>query len=351
MKVLAIVIRGLHLGYLGCYGNEWIRTPSLDRLASQSVVFDQHLADRPESAGFCRSWQTGQYSLPDPSRDQDAQSPPPCTLDRLLSEGGVVSRWITGLRASEAAEKVRAMLDDPASGDQWLLRVDLDDLESAWQSADAVREDYAQQAELDPDTALVTEAAPAIIEDDDDAILALQVSYGTAVTRLDWLLGELLKGIDEQTMILVTADRGQALGEHGIVGEYRPWLHDELVHVPLILRLPSGGQAERRVPALTQHADLMPTLCEAFGLEAPCVFGKSLWPLLRRKPGRPRLRLRRSTSRRTRRVVSADASGAFDCSHAQPPQTRLARYNSTSSRKTAGKSTTSATITRSWPTS
>src|SRR5260370_1450940 len=48
MKFLAIVASGLPLGYVGCYGNEWIATPTLDRLAAEGIVFDQHFADHPD---------------------------------------------------------------------------------------------------------------------------------------------------------------------------------------------------------------------------------------------------------------------------------------------------------------
>ncbi len=50
-KVLVIVARGLQLGALGCYGNGWIDTPALDRLAAEGVVFDQHFADAASPEG------------------------------------------------------------------------------------------------------------------------------------------------------------------------------------------------------------------------------------------------------------------------------------------------------------
>src|SRR5208337_2915755 len=62
MKVLVVVAGGLHLGYLGCYGNLWIETPCLDRLAAEGIVFDQHYADCPAS-NFRTSW-TGRYCFP-----------------------------------------------------------------------------------------------------------------------------------------------------------------------------------------------------------------------------------------------------------------------------------------------
>src|SRR5262245_29480259 len=44
MKILVLNPFACHLGYLGCYGNEWIATPNLDRMAAEGVVFDNHFA-------------------------------------------------------------------------------------------------------------------------------------------------------------------------------------------------------------------------------------------------------------------------------------------------------------------
>src|SRR4051812_13180901 len=68
MKIVVIEACGLHLGYLGCYGNEWVATPTLDRLATQGIVFDWHIADQPELAAVTpwqqRSVGSGRYTLP-----------------------------------------------------------------------------------------------------------------------------------------------------------------------------------------------------------------------------------------------------------------------------------------------
>jgi arylsulfatase A-like enzyme len=79
----------------------------------------------------------------------------------------------------------------------------------------------------------------------------------------------------------VTARSGLPLGEHGMIGTPRPLLHDELVHVPLLLRLPGGAHAGTRIGALTQPLDLLPTFLESLGDAIPSMQGKSLWPLLR----------------------------------------------------------------------
>src|SRR5215471_10336478 len=79
MKVIVVMLRGLHLGYLGCYGNEWIDTPHLDRLAAEGVIFDQHIAECPDAAAARRAWRSGFIISP---ADQ------PCDLLSLLQERG-----------------------------------------------------------------------------------------------------------------------------------------------------------------------------------------------------------------------------------------------------------------------
>ncbi len=59
-----------------------------------------------------------------------------------------------------------------------------------------------------------------------------------------------------------------------------PWLHDEVIHLPLIVRLPGGVQAGRRVSALTQAVDLAPTLAQWFQTPLSGTHGGSLLPLI-----------------------------------------------------------------------
>src|SRR5262245_40017952 len=88
MKVVVVILRGLHLGYIGCYGNAWIDTPALDQLAADGVVFDQHFADCPEPAAARRAWRTGRYHLPGSRTERGAED-----LLTALQPGEVVS-WL-----------------------------------------------------------------------------------------------------------------------------------------------------------------------------------------------------------------------------------------------------------------
>src|SRR5436190_23274339 len=62
MNILVLNVDALHLGFLGCYGSEWVPTPNLDRLAAEGVVFDRHFADGIGTP-YRSAW-TGRYGPP-----------------------------------------------------------------------------------------------------------------------------------------------------------------------------------------------------------------------------------------------------------------------------------------------
>ncbi len=102
----------------------------------------------------------------------------------------------------------------------------------------------------------------------------LHRSFAAAVTSFDADLGRIFAvfrehALDRTAAWIFTADHGFPLGEHGVIGLHRPWLYEEFVHVPLIVRLPDAAEATSRIDALTQPADLMPTLARWYSVETP----------------------------------------------------------------------------------
>ena len=89
------------------------------------------------------------------------------------------------------------------------------------------------------------------------------------------------KGLTKNTLVVFTADHGDALMNYGI-GHKGIGLYETLTHTPQIW---CGYEVKPNAVALeafTSMADLMPTLCEVMGAEIPHgVQGRSLWPLLR----------------------------------------------------------------------
>jgi len=80
--------------------------------------------------------------------------------------------------------------------------------------------------------------------------------------------------------VVLAADCGLSLGEHGVVGPVPTSAHEEIIHLPLILSLPGADEAGRRVAALTQAVDLAPTLADVFEVELPSAQGRTLLPLV-----------------------------------------------------------------------
>jgi arylsulfatase A-like enzyme len=70
----------------------------------------------------------------------------------------------------------------------------------------------------------------------------------------------------DRTAIVVTADHGESFMEHGVL-EHNTWLYDELVRVPLVIRIP--GLRPRRVRTQMQLVDLFPTLAGVAGAKVP----------------------------------------------------------------------------------
>jgi arylsulfatase A-like enzyme len=301
MKVVVINAWALHLGYLGCYGNEWVETPNLDRLAAEGVVFDQHYAANPGTPTARACW-TGRYNLPFPAgnvNDGEAWDAPSNCLKEALAQ--VPFRVVDphhlqpvsgdeGNLLEQTFQAALGGLDQLASHDHWLLWIDLPSLAPPWQVPEEFVERYFPEAVEEDEKPLQPWPDPPLgplDATDDTALERLQNTYAAVVAHFDDCLGLLLedlheRGLKDQVLLCVTAERGLALGEHGIVGDYFPWLHDEVIHLPLFVRLPGGAEAGRRVAALTQPMDLLPTLLDAFGLPVPvAVQGHSLGPLLR----------------------------------------------------------------------
>jgi arylsulfatase A-like enzyme/Flp pilus assembly protein TadD len=113
--------------------------------------------------------------------------------------------------------------------------------------------------------------------------------YDGEIAWVDRLVGRLVadfkaKGLSDQSMLVVAADHGEALGEHG-EKTHGLFLYDETLHVPLMIRLPGREQPGKRVDARVRLADVAPTILEAAGIAVPAaVQGESLLPEVRLKP-------------------------------------------------------------------
>lgn len=328
MRAIVFVLRGCPTGWLGAYGNEWVGTPNLDRLAAEAVVFDRHTSDCPDPAAARAAWFGGRHQTPPiavrAGSVSDGEVPPSLTLPArtdaraALRAAGVRSvlvranhpdtdaaphyyaGWDEVFDARPDADDrspldalIRALpevLDKLANVPRFLLWVEIDRLVPPWDVRQDVFEAYVEDEDAEADDEPVPPFADPptgpFDRTDPAAWEWLHRTFAAVVTTLDAELGAVFdelrtRGLDQTAAWLVTSDLGYPLGEHGQVGLHRPWLHEELVHLPLVLRLPAAAEAGRRVFALTQPADLFPTLLDLLGADPPAepVHGHSLVPL------------------------------------------------------------------------
>ncbi|MCD6095550.1 MAG: sulfatase, partial [Thermoprotei archaeon] len=123
----------------------------------------------------------------------------------------------------------------------------------------------------------------------------IRAQYAGEVTLVDkwvgWFFNK-LKELElwENTLIILLSDHGEPLGEHGIIKKVRPWPYEELARIVLIVKHPDGIGRNKRVNALVETVDILPTILDVIGINpeektslwsvVPQIQGKSLLPLI-----------------------------------------------------------------------
>jgi arylsulfatase A-like enzyme len=108
MNAIVLTFDRLPLSFLGCYGNRGIETPSFDRLAASSVVFDQHLVESallPNALSGDRiadAWWTGRYQF----ARNDGQRGGQGTLSEILHAAGIETRLISERGVSVSSQRM-----------------------------------------------------------------------------------------------------------------------------------------------------------------------------------------------------------------------------------------------------
>jgi arylsulfatase A-like enzyme len=323
MNAICFVIDRLHAGYLGAYGNSWIETPALDRLAGQSLVFDHALVDSPQLERLYRSYWQGWHAMcPAPPESRP-------TLAALLREAGVTTALLTDepqvARHPLAVDFDELIEIDPPWQPQTAGQIDqtqfarcfvqiIDWLESArgpfllwchlgglgttWDAPLKFRHAYRDEGDPPPPEAADVPERMLPANHDPDELLGIAQSYAGQVTMFDTCMGAMLDFLDglptgQESLLTLQAARGFPLGEHLRVGPCDDALYGELVHVPLLMRLPDAAAAAVRSPALVEPADLWATLLDWWNVggapQSPT--GRSLLPIVRQQSDALRDRL------------------------------------------------------------
>ena len=84
--------------------------------------------------------------------------------------------------------------------------------------------------------------------------------YDSAIRDTDFYIGRLLENIKENTLIILSADHGEFLGEHSIYFDHGVNLYDEVLHIPLIIKDTRFFKGGKRIPKTVSSVDIVPTI-------------------------------------------------------------------------------------------
>lgn len=123
-----------------------------------------------------------------------------------------------------------------------------------------------------------------------DEVRQIRGLYAGEVAFVDHCLGPLFAGLADlgyldDTVIVVLADHGHPLNDHGKFLKGADRLYNELLRIPFMIRLPSGKHGGTHADAIVQFQDLLPTILDLIGLpaHADAMHGGSFAGVLQRR--------------------------------------------------------------------
>jgi len=329
-NLVLISIDTLRADRLGAYGHDRPTSPTIDRFAAGAVLFENALAQAPVTAPSHATLFTGLY--PEAHRVQNMfdgeqhTGVPPLgasipTLAEILSAAGYATSArvgggnvhpeigfgrgfdsyvvLQGWRATQQFEAASVELARLAEGGEpFLLFAHTYETHAPYLPPAAYRAqftdpDYAGRivgdaAELDrvAEGGYIGRHAAFFARVDPDSFADrrhLRDLYDATIRAADDAVAVLLDAVDAQgladrTLVVLLSDHGEQFGEHGAFEHDDLW--NELLHVPLVIRVPEGvraGWSGRRVAETVGLVDVLPTLLDLLGLPTPeHVQGRSL---------------------------------------------------------------------------
>lgn len=310
LNVVLLSIDDLRPDRLSAYGDERPTAPALDRLAAESVVFENVYSTSSWTLPAHVSMFTGLH--PKSHRailGMTRPSPDIPMLSEILHDAGyrtiaiTAGGWVSegfgfargfdefdvvfrpGQAVKKAIKDLKAIpLDQPyflffhtfgvhcpfVAPQEYREMFDTRPAEDHFDLSDKCGDTHLQDMELSSgQIAFVSDRYDAGIRSTND--------------RLRWLFTYLKKRGDvENTVVVVTSDHGEEFKEHGRMGHGRA-LYAETLRVPLLMRVPGVAAGRRTHPA--SLVDLAPTLLDLLGLPIDEMEGTSLAPRLRHGDG------------------------------------------------------------------
>ena len=299
LNVVVITIDTLRADHLGCYGYKQVRTPNIDALAADGARFERAYTAVPVTLPSHTVMFTGTYPMLSGMHDFAANKlgAGQATLASVLKEHGYVTGAVIGSAVLDSRFGLNRGFDfyyDHFDFNR-LQESNLEEMERPgnlvadlaldWLSKNDKKKFFLWMHLYDPHYPY-RPPAPYDAEYKDRP-------YDGEIAFADSQVGRLIgflksKGLYENTLIVLSGDHGESLGEHG-EKTHGFFIYNATLHVPFIIHLPEPA-SPRVVPSLVNLADLMPTVLRELKIEVPAqVQGHNLLPLMKTKePGEDR---------------------------------------------------------------
>jgi choline-sulfatase len=298
-NILLITLDTTRADRMGFLGSKRGLTPALDAFARTATVFTRAYAQAPVTTVSHATLLTGSY--PAGHRVNDFGAPLPAAvpyLPQLLRDAGYRTAAFVGSLILDPRNGTAPGFDrgfDVYDAGFRLRRPGDDRYRSVERRGDEVVTRalaWSRQAASEHASFLWVHLFDPHDPYDPPADLKARFTaspYDGEIAAVDRLVGRLLQSASPNTIIVVAADHGESLGDHG-EETHGVFLYDAVLHVPLVIRVPGTG-AGTRIDTHVRLADVAPTLLEAAGLPIPrAMQGETLMPLVRQKPVVPKPR-------------------------------------------------------------
>lgn len=324
-NIVLISIDSLRADHVGCYGYERATTPAMDKVASQGVRFANAIATSSWTLPTHLTMFTGRYQIAHGVMHESyTLSEDVPTLGEVLKAAGYATAGFVSApylaadygysRGMDVYRDLSSEYGHRREARSAIVSQELTELATDWleehkderfflflHNFDA-HYDYTPPApydtmfdphydgEMDGNHFIERDDVHARMDSRDlEHILAL---YDGEIRYVDDHIAILLEklrklGLDDDTIVLIVSDHGDEFFEHGNKGHHRT-LYDEVLRIPMIVRLPDRAYAGTAVEEQVTLVDLMPTILDVAGVQAPSgMQGLSLTPLMAgRRSGR-----------------------------------------------------------------